>query len=185
MNRIVLGAFATLLLVAAGLFWWQGRAATEIGAPPPALAGLPNDQGLPDASGAGMRGVTPPEANEATREQRRFDRLDKNRDSKITRTEALTPRAAAFRKLDADGNNLLSFEEWAVRTSNRFKGADKNGDSTLDRAEFATTKPKRPAKPGCNCAPAPRAKSAPKGAKAPPPPPEPDELSDDLGDPVS
>ena len=33
MNRTVLGAFASLLLVAAGLFWWQGRAALDVGDP--------------------------------------------------------------------------------------------------------------------------------------------------------
>ncbi|WP_144039819.1 EF-hand domain-containing protein [Novosphingobium sp. TH158] len=167
MNRTVLGAFAALLLVAAGLFWWQGRAALDVGAPPPKLADRPLDEGLPDATGQGMRGALPPEASEATREQRRFDRLDRNRDSKITRVEMLTPRVAAFRKLDTDGNNLLSFEEWAVKTSNRFKGADRNGDSSLDRAEFATTKPKPKAKPACNCGPAPKTKAAaPKKAAA-------------------
>ena len=36
MNRILLGALAALLLASAGVFWWQGRAATERGAPPPA-----------------------------------------------------------------------------------------------------------------------------------------------------
>ena len=29
MNRTVLGAVGALLLAAAGLFWWQGRAAVE------------------------------------------------------------------------------------------------------------------------------------------------------------
>ena len=54
----------------------------------------------------------------------------------------LAPRAAAFRKLDADGNNLLSFQEWAVRTTTASRGADGNRDSALTREEFATTKPK-------------------------------------------
>ena len=37
MNRIVLGALAALLLVASGLFWWQGRAEVERAPPlPPA-----------------------------------------------------------------------------------------------------------------------------------------------------
>jgi len=152
MNRTILGSFAALLLAAAGLFWWQGRAVTEVGKNLPQLASLPSGEvTLPDADGKGLSGDAPPEANEATREQRRFDRLDRNRDNIITRVEALTPRVAAFRKLDTDGNNLLSFEEWSVKTSNRFKGADANGDGKLDRAEFATTKPKPGKHPECRC----------------------------------
>lgn len=149
MNRTVLGAFAALLLVATGLFWWQGRAALEVGDPLPPVADVSTEEGLPDATGQGLHGTMPPAASEVTKEQRRFDRLDRNRDGKITRVEMLTPRVSAFRKLDTDNNNLLSFEEWAVRTSNRIKGADRNGDGILDRGEFVSTKPKT--KPGCNC----------------------------------
>ncbi len=181
MNRTVLGAFAALLLAAAGMFWWQGRAASEMGEAPPKLADLPADAMLPDETGAGLSGTLPPEASEATREQRRFDRLDRNRDSKITRVEMLSPRIAGFRKLDADGNNLLSFEEWAAKTSNRFKGADRNGDSQLDRAEFVTTKPKLKAKPQCRCAPVPKV-AAGKGRAAAPKVVVPADVSEDEGE---
>lgn len=137
------------------MFWWQGRAATERGAPPPSLTtSALAPEGLPSASGAGLRGVSPPAATEATREQRRFDRVDRDRDGRVTRNEMLALRADAFRKLDADHNNLLSFEEWAVRSANRFSAADGNGDAALTRAEFATTRPKRAARPQCRCAPA-------------------------------
>lgn len=49
MNRIVLGAVSALLLVGAGLSWWQGKAATEAAAPPVAapaqdFAGPPPDE---------------------------------------------------------------------------------------------------------------------------------------------
>ena len=156
MNRMLLGALAALLLVAAGVFWWQGRAATERGAPPPevAFAGATPIDELPTADGKGLQGAAPPEADEVTREQRRFGRLDRNRDAVVTRNEMLAPRAAFFRALDTDHNNLLSFEEWAVRTSDRFKAADGNRDLKLDRAEFATTRPKRAVQPQCRCAPA-------------------------------
>ncbi|MBW8755018.1 MAG: hypothetical protein JF595_12875 [Sphingomonadales bacterium] len=184
MNRILLGALAALLLTAAGVFWWQGRAATERGAPPPPVAalasGLPADE-LPTADGRGLQGAAPPEADEVTREQRRFDRLDRNRDGIITRNELLAFRAAAFRALDTDHNNLLSFEEWAVRTSNRFKAADRDGDQRLTRAEFATTKPKRAAQPQCRCAPA-RAGRVRASARQQPPPPA-EQSADDGGDP--
>ncbi len=156
MNRLVLGAVSALLLVAAGLFWWQGRAATERAAPLPSppeqTSGVPSDVAdIPDEDGTGQRGAALPSADPVTREQKRFDRLDRDRDGRITRNEMLAPRVNAFRKLDADHNNLLSFEEWSVITDNRFKGADKNGDAALTRDEFAATKPKQAKHPGCKC----------------------------------
>ena len=63
----------------------------------------------------------------------------------------LSSRTEAFRKLDKDGNNLLTFEEWAVATVDRFEGADRNKDAVLSPAEFAATKPKPAAKPACRC----------------------------------
>lgn len=166
MNRTVLGAFGALLLAAAGLFWWQGRAAIDPGRLPPAALAAPagGDLSLPSADGRGLSGPALPEANEATREQRRFDRLDRDRNSRISRVEMLAPRVAAFRKLDVDGNNLLTFEEWAVRRSNTFKAADANGDGQLDRTEFVTTKPKRHVAPACKCAgPQSKAPAPPQG----------------------
>ena len=157
MNRMVLGAVSALLLAGSGLFWWQGQASTEANAPPPPpIAAEPQMLGgdleeIPDEDGEGLRGAGLPAANEASREEKRFNRLDRNRDNTISRTEALQPRIAAFRKLDKDGNNLLSFEEWAVVTTNRFKKADGNGDNALSRPEFATTKPKPSKKAACRC----------------------------------
>lgn len=155
MNQMLIGAMAALLLVAFGVFWWEGRAADERNAPAPklALANVPSDEAvedLPDSDAGDAVGPALPHASEQTREQRRFERLDKDRDSRITRNEMLAPRVKDFRKLDVDGNNLLTFEEWAVATSNKFKGADANGDGALDRAEYATTKAK-PKKPVCKC----------------------------------
>ncbi len=179
MNRVLFGVLGGLLLVAAGLFWWQGRAYNSAGAAPPRLAaasGAPLDA-LPSADAAGMQGAAPPEASEVTREQKRFDRLDRDRDGRITRNEMLSPRAAAFRKLDTNHDNLLTFEEWSVRTTDRFAGADVNRDGWLSRAEFATTKPAHKAKPACRCAAAPRKR----GAR-----PAPEETSggdDDAGEP--
>lgn len=153
MNRVVFGALSALLLAAAGLFWWQGRAETAIGDAPPELAveekTAPGP--LPSADTQGMRGPTPPEATEVTREQRRFARLDRDIDGRITRNEMMSTRTDDFRKLDVDGNNLLTFEEWAVTTGNRFKAADGNGDLWLSREEFATTRPKEQPKPKCRC----------------------------------
>ncbi len=146
MNRIVLGAFCALVLVGIGLFWLQGRAEVERGAPPPDLTGLMDEgdpEPLPSADTAGMRGPEPPEASDLSREERRFYRYDRNRDRKITRYEMMSTRTAGFRRLDADGNNLLTFEEWAVSTANRFAEMDTDGNGELSQAEFAASAPNR------------------------------------------
>ena len=151
MNRVILGAFAALVLVSVGLFWIQGRAEVEAGAPPPEPQEEPAPEGLPSADVGDMTGPAPPEASELTREQRRFFRYDRNRDLKITREEMLSTRTDAFRRLDTDGNNLLTFEEWAITTSERFAEMDGNGDAELTQAEFATSAPAPRRTPSCNC----------------------------------
>jgi hypothetical protein len=152
MQRTVLVAMITLVLVGIGMFWWQGRAAVEQAAPPPEpVAEAPAPDALPSADPGDLRGPDPPEATELTREQRRFYRYDRNRDGRISRNEMLSTRTKSFRDLDADGNNLLTFEEWAVTTVDRFEGADANGDGILTPDEFATTAPKRAGRPACRC----------------------------------
>ena len=154
MKRIALGAFIGLLLASIGMFWWQGRAEVEAGAPPPSPPVETNVAGegeLPSADISGLRGPTPPEATELSKEEQRFFRYDRNRDRSISRTEMLSTRTDGFRKLDKDGNNLLTFEEWAVATVDKFEGADANNDNELTQAEFATTKPKPAKKPACRC----------------------------------
>ncbi len=153
MNRLILGGFLTLVMVGIGLFWWQGRAEVEQGAPPPlAQPATPSAEDLPTTAATDLRGPAPPQATELTREEQRFFRYDRNRDRRITRNEMLATRSDAFRKLDTNGNNLLDFEEWAVTTVKRFDGADANRDRELDLAEFARTAPKPAArKPACSC----------------------------------
>lgn len=151
MWRYAVGGVAALLMVAAGWMLFHGDAAREAILPPPpdrqAVRELPRDDALP--------GV--PEATERTREQKRFDRYDKDRDGKVTREEYLASRRKAFARLDTNGDGKLSFDEWAIKTTTRFGDADRDRSGTLDRAEFATTAPKRRAKPKCVCGPAPAA----------------------------
>lgn len=152
MDRVILGAVGALALAGVGLFWWQGRAEVERGAPPPVAAPpLPEPGELPTADVAGLMGPAPPEATELTREQQRFGRYDRDRDGRITRNEMLSTRTEAFRRLDKDRNNLLTFEEWAVATVDRFEGADRDRDAVLSPEEFATTKPKRAKRTDCRC----------------------------------
>ena len=150
MNRLVLGAVGALFFVGIGLFWWQGRAEVEEGAPPPLVAAAV-PEGLPDADPGELVGPAPPEASEITREQQRFFRYDRDHDGRITRNEMMATRTDGFRDLDTDGNNLLNFEEWAVTTANKFKSVDRDGNLELSPEEFALTKPKPVKKPSCRC----------------------------------
>ncbi|MBB4640058.1 EF-hand domain-containing protein [Rhizorhapis suberifaciens] len=152
--RIWAGAAAALLFTGAGLFWWQSRAQGDeinIEATPPPVVGADDQLPVGNSNLKGAAPPMPPSALPQTREQKRFSRYDRNRDGIVTRTEMLSTRTKAFQKLDTDGNNLLSFEEWAIKTSDRFAEADLEGDGRLTPAEFATTAPKKSTKAKCDC----------------------------------
>jgi hypothetical protein len=153
MRQAILGVLVGLVLAGVGVYWWQGRAQIETLAPPPPEPEerIAADE-LPAADPGAMIGPAPPEASELTREEQRFFRYDRNRDRSITRNEMLSTRTAAFRKLDTDGNNLLTFEEWAVTTAQRFEAMDGNDNDQLSPAEFATSAPRpKPRRPACRC----------------------------------
>ncbi|CAN5509404.1 hypothetical protein BH09PSE4_BH09PSE4_07790 [soil metagenome] len=143
MWRYAVGGIAALLLVAAGIFLFKSRAGADRPLPtaPAAMAG--DAQDLPD---------TVPEATKRSREQKRFDRYDKDRNASITREEFLTPRRKAYAKLDVNHDGVLSFDEWSVRAITRFTEADKDKSGAMNAAEFATTAQKRTARPRCACA---------------------------------
>jgi len=152
-SRFLAGGLASALLLTGGVFLWKGHSQVAeqraLPAPPPKLPAIPVA-----GPNAPKRGAAPPElpaAKQETREERRFNRYDRDRNERISRVEMMATRSAAFRKLDSNGDNLLSFEEWAVATSDRFAGADADKSGDLTRAEFATTAPKRTPKPACNC----------------------------------
>lgn len=83
-----------------------------------------------------------PRAREKTAEERRFDRLDRNRDGKIQQAEFLAARKRNFDRLDVNGDGVLSFAEYAAAGIRRFAELDGNGDGTLSRAEFAASAPR-------------------------------------------
>ena len=153
LSRFLIGGIASALLLTGGVFLWKGY--TQV-AEEAVLPEAPPDPGpIPVAGvGAPKRGAAPPElpaAKDASREERRFNRYDRDRNDRVSRVEMMSTRTAAFRKLDKDGNNLLTFEEWAAATGERFAGADRDKSGDLSRPEFATTAPKPAAKPKCNC----------------------------------
>lgn len=154
MNRFLVGGGTAIVLITAGLLFWQSMAnqGSDIPAPPPPVS---LDEGLPeseeDIAAFGKAPPNPPAANKASKEQVRFNRYDRNKDDLISRLELMSSRTKAFKLLDKDNNNLLSFEEWAVATSDRFGKADNDKNGSLNRTEFAGTRPKAAAKLKCRC----------------------------------
>lgn len=146
MWRFLAGAGSALLLCGAGLVWWTNgkQHAPLLSAVEPPLA-----------RSADAQDTAPPEADERTREQKRFDRYDKDRNEQISTDEYLMSRRKAFAKLDVNGDGRLTFEEWAKKTTDKFAKADADGSKALSRAEFATTKLVRKTPPKRDCPPQP------------------------------
>lgn len=144
--RYLAGAVAGLVLVFAGVMLGQGLAG-----PAPAQNGAPQaGDGL--ASPMNLTALPePPQASDLSREQKRFNRYDRDRSGKVDRTEYLSSRQKAFARLDLNGNGQLDFEEYAVKTSGKFTAADKDRSGALDPREFSTTRVVRKSAPKCAC----------------------------------
>jgi hypothetical protein len=139
--RFLAGALASMLMMFGAFLIWKGQAEQPPPIPPPPRSDAPSM----------IAETPPPEATPKSREQKRFDRADKNKDGKIEMQELLQPRRKAFAKLDKNGDGRLSFEEWAVTTIDKFRGADADRSGILTRAEYATTAPKPRKKKNCSC----------------------------------
>lgn len=149
MWRYLVGGLAALLLSGAGWLLFFGEARSDSTARAATILPAMPQSGAPTVDDAP---VELPEAPERTREQKRFDRYDKDRDARITREEYLLSRRKAFAKLDLDRDERLSFDEWSAKTAKRFADADADRSGALNATEFATTKPKRKtARPSCVC----------------------------------
>lgn len=140
MWRFLAGVASALLLCGAGLVWWTSGKQVS-----PLLSAIAPP--LARATDASENLATPPEADERTREQKRFDRYDKDKNELITGEEYFASRHKAFAKLDANNDGRLSFEEWAKKSTDKFAAADADKSKALTRAEFATTKVVRKNKP--------------------------------------
>ncbi|WP_267433238.1 EF-hand domain-containing protein [Sphingomonas sp. GM_Shp_1] len=152
MWRYLAGSLGTLVLVGAGLFLWGSR--------PDSPSPLPAASAASGLSAQTAEDDAPlPEASAKTREQKRFDRYDKDRDGTITREEYLASRRKAYAKLDRDGDGKLSFDEWAIKATTKFATADRDKSGAMNAAEFATTAVKRRPAARANCPPAQRAQA--------------------------
>lgn len=142
--RFLAGALASMLMMFGAFLIWKSHAeeTAQLPPPPPAAAAPAVLAQKPPAA---------PEASPKSREEKRFDRADRNNDGKLELAELLEPRRKPFAKLDKNGDGRLSFEEWAVTTIDKFNGADKDRSKILTRAEYATTAPKPAKKKSCSC----------------------------------
>lgn len=147
MWRYLVGGAAAMALVGAGWLIFDGAAHPDA-LPITAASARPAAGSVPaDPPAAAL-----PEAPARSREQKRFDRYDRDRNGRITQEEYFSPRRKAFARLDTNGDGRLTFEEWAIKTTTRFTEADRDHSGTMDAAEFATTAPKRKApRPACRC----------------------------------
>jgi hypothetical protein len=145
MWRYLTGGLAALLLVAVAVLVIKtpARSGSPLPAAPPAAQGLDGEP-LPDSV---------PEASPKTREEKRFNRYDKDRDALITRDEYLAARRKAYAKLDTNKDGRLSFDEWAAKTAAKFAAADRDGSGGMTASEFIATAPKRRAPVRIKCPP--------------------------------
>jgi hypothetical protein len=144
--RFFAGVAVCFLLMTGAFLLWQSRAEH-------AASGLPS---APASRSGGFslfgsdQPLQAPEASEKTREQKRFSRYDKNKDSKVELDEYLAARRKNFDKLDLDHNGALSFQEYAAKAIDKFNAAG-GRKGWLSEAEFATTAPPRSKKRKNTC----------------------------------
>jgi hypothetical protein len=137
MLRFLTGAGAATLLLLAGFFIWKGVAQRGEAVVPNAPVQTASAVDVPEIPGQ------PPAADARTREQRRFDRADRDNNGSVTLEEMTFQRRRNYQRLDTNHDNQLSFEEWAASTLRKFAEADANHDRALNRGEFAATAPRQ------------------------------------------
>ncbi len=148
MGRFLAGIASCLLLVTGGVFIWQGRAQG------PSLPAAPEPRFAAAASPVPLT-LKPigqaPSADPKNKEEKRFGRVDKNEDGRISLAELVEPRRKAFARIDVNQDGKLAFEEWAFKTIDKYDTANADDNAWLTASEFATTAPKPRQKPACSC----------------------------------
>ena len=146
MGRILAGVMSFLLLLTGGVLLWRGSADAE-----PSLPPAPEPRFAAPVTATLQPIGQAPSADPKTKEEKRIARAVKDEDGKITLAELVEPRRKPFAKLDVNQDGKLSFEEWAIRTIDKYEGANDDKNGWLTPAEYASTAPKRKAKPKCGC----------------------------------
>jgi uncharacterized protein YxeA len=146
MVRFIAGVAAALFMIAAAIFIWKAQA-DAVPAPVVKKATAPGDREPMTA----LDVDGPPQASDATREQKRFGRFDKNRDGAVGADEYLQSRRKAYAKLDVNGDGRLSFDEYAAKTIDKFKSADRDRSGLLNATEFLATRVARGKPKSTNC----------------------------------
>ena len=175
MWRFMAGVGSALLLIAAGVLIWRNQAPaanTVMTAPPSAEASVTLPK-IPDPGPVKDSTLSPddfpdlPAATEKTKEAKRFERYDRNKNGHVDLEEFITTQRKAFAKMDLNHDGVLSFEEYAAKRVNKFRKADANSDGLLTPEEFATTAVKRktPPKRKTPCPPAAARGGAPQEAE--------------------
>jgi Ca2+-binding EF-hand superfamily protein len=156
MWRYLAGGASALVMVGAGFFL------VRIMATPDAPIGqtetrVEQSSDVEDKLAAPMtfaeRIAPAPKASEKTKEEKRFNRFDKDKNGGVSRDEYLQSRRKAYAKLDVNGDGKLSFEEYATKTIVKFVKADGDRTGALNRSEFSTTRVIRKSKPKPYCPP--------------------------------
>jgi hypothetical protein len=111
MFRFLAGAAAAFLLLTGAFLFWQSSAQEG-----PLLPAAPVPRMASPSMVTAPAQLQAPEATPKSREEKRFSRVDKDKNGRIEGEQLFGPRRKAFAKLDANGNGTLSFEEWAVKT---------------------------------------------------------------------
>jgi len=146
MWRYLGGAVSMLVLMGIGFFLVREMAASQVPLP---------DAPAETAVTGSRAALKAPAADEADKEEKRFNRTDKDKNGAIAKAEFLSTRQRAFARLDTNGDGTISFDEYAAKTSEKFAKADGDKSGVLDRREFATTRVIRKAKPArADCPPA-------------------------------
>jgi hypothetical protein len=161
MWRYLGGAASALCLVGAGFFIAKTMADTDtaplktaVSNPAPGKQTSETKETDVLAPPMAFANVKPqvPRADELSKEEKRFNRYDKDNNGAVNREEYMFSRRKAYAKMDKNGDGRLSFDEYAYKAVEKFARADNDRSGILNRGEFSTTRTIRKDKPKPKCA---------------------------------